>query len=184
MSQGVTNERLLFVDISRCMGCRSCEIACAVAHSQSKDLVEAMEEEPRPTSRVSVEAAEDSAVPLQCRHCEDAPCVTVCVTNALEKLGPNLPVLVKEELCIGCRFCVMVCPFGVITMGRDGKAALKCDLCIERLEAGDDPACVSACPTKALRFLPPNEVAAMKRRSTAAAMKDADAKAALVREKA
>lgn len=184
MSQSGTREGMLFVEVSRCMGCRSCEIACAVAHSASKDLFEALGEEPRPTSRVKVEAAEESAVPLQCRHCEDAPCVAICTTKALEKLGPNLPVLIKEERCIGCKFCIMVCPFGVIGLRADGKVALKCDLCIERLEVGEDPACVAACPTKALRFLPPNEVAAIKRRVTAAAMKDADAKAALVREKA
>ena len=168
MSAKSTKQAMLYVEITRCMGCHSCEVACAVAHSASKDLVGALCEEPRPASRVKVEAAGREAVPLQCRHCEDAPCVAVCPTRAIEKLGPNQPVLVREERCIGCKFCIMVCPFGVITLRRDGKVALKCDLCMERLEAGEEPACVAACPSGALKFLSLDEVAAMKRRSAAA----------------
>jgi carbon-monoxide dehydrogenase iron sulfur subunit len=185
MAKSVKAEGLLFTDLNKCMACHSCEIACAVAHSVSKVLHEAIGEEPRPMPRVSVEAAGDSSVPLQCRHCEDAPCVAICPTNALEKLGPNLPVIVEEERCIGCKFCLMVCPFGVITLRRDGKVALKCDLCVERLAEGEGPACVSACPTGALQFVGVDEISAIKRRATAAAVKEAQVKAdAVARESA
>ena len=165
--------RMLFVEASRCLGCRSCEIACAIEHSASKQLTEAIQEASRPQARVSVEAAQGASVPLQCRHCEDAPCVAVCPTKALEKLGPNLPVLLKEERCIGCKFCVTVCPFGVITMRRDGKVAGKCDQCVERQKEGRGPACVAACKTGALKFLTMDEITAKKRRAAAEALVEA-----------
>ncbi len=167
MAKSVKAEGLLFTDVTRCMACHSCEIACAVAHSASKVLEEAIHEEPRPVPRVSVEASGEACVPLQCRHCEDAPCVAICPTKALEKLGPNLPVILKEKQCIGCKFCVIVCPFGVITLRRDGKVALKCDLCVERLAEGEDPACVSACPTGALALRKVEDFVRDRRREAA-----------------
>jgi len=174
-------ERLLFTDITRCMACHSCELACAVAHSASKALVEAIQEEPRPSARLSVESAGDVPVPLQCRHCEDAPCVAVCPTKAIEKVGPNQPVILHEDRCIGCKFCLVVCPFGVMRLRRDGKVALKCDLCIERLDAGEDPACVSACPTGALHFEGVEDWLARRRKAAAEEMKGAESKAGKVR---
>ncbi len=139
-------------DITRCMACHSCEVACAVAHSASKDLIEAMSEDPRPLARIRVVTAGDMHVPLGCRHCEDAPCIAICPANALEKSAPDRPVMLDEDKCVGCGYCVAACPLGVMMLSRDGKIALKCDLCIERLDEGLEPACVSACPTLALHF--------------------------------
>jgi carbon-monoxide dehydrogenase iron sulfur subunit len=181
MKQASRTEGLLFVEVSRCMACHSCEMACAVAHSASKDLVSAMGEEPRPSARMTVEAVGGMAVPLQCRHCEDAPCVTICPTRAIEKLGPNQPVIVTAVRCIGCRLCLMVCPFGVIRLERDGKAALKCDLCMERLAEGQDPACVTACPTGALRFGEIGEGIAERCREAARKVAQAQASAGKIR---
>ena len=159
--------KVLTVDIKRCLACKSCEIACAVAHSKSAVLEEAMAESPKPQKRVTVEAAGEYAVPLQCRHCEDAPCITVCPTAAIHREDPNGPVLIDQERCIGCKFCVMVCPFGVINASSDGKVIVKCDLCIERTEAGQEPACVEACPTKALKLVDERDITAPKRRRAA-----------------
>jgi len=155
---------VIVVDVERCLGCRSCETACAVEHSVSKDLFKAIEEVPLPQYRVTVEAVGELSAPLQCRHCEDAPCVQICPTHALEKVGPGQSVTVKKELCIGCKWCILVCPFGVIGMDRAGKVIIKCDLCLERTEAGKRPACVEACPTGALNFLELREVTKKKRR--------------------
>ncbi|MBI2252926.1 MAG: 4Fe-4S binding protein [Armatimonadetes bacterium] len=134
------------------MACKTCEIMCAVAHSNSKELFSSMLEDQPPEKRISVEKAENFTVPLQCRHCEDAPCVSICPTKAMIKLGPGQAVILEKEKCIGCKMCILVCPFGVIKLDREGKAIIKCDLCIERLKEGKLPACVSSCPTKTLEF--------------------------------
>jgi carbon-monoxide dehydrogenase iron sulfur subunit len=132
-----------------------------------KDLATAMQETPRPKSRVVVEPIEEYSAPLQCRHCEDAPCVAVCPSGALKKNAPGYPVLFERALCIGCHQCVIACPFGVIVMDRDGKHVLKCDLCIERLARGERPACASACHTRALTYQSAEEFTQGKRRQTA-----------------
>ena len=155
------------VNIEKCMACKNCEIACAVAHSKTGILQEAMLESPRPKSRVSVEAAGKFAVPMQCRHCEDAPCITVCPTLAIHRDGPNEPVLISQDKCIGCKFCLMACPFGVIEISTEDEAIVKCDLCIEKTKLGEPPACVQACPTGALTLLDTSEIATTKRKAAA-----------------
>jgi carbon-monoxide dehydrogenase iron sulfur subunit len=143
----------IYVAIEKCLGCRSCELACAVAHSQTKELMQAIQEASRPQARVEVGMVETFAVPLHCRHCEDAPCITVCPSHAMSRSGPNEPVICQSSKCIGCTLCILVCPFGVLKMDRAGKAIVKCDLCQELLAEGRDPACVTACPTGAIRFI-------------------------------
>ena len=135
------------------MACKRCELACAVEHSESKDLYLATSEKNRPQSRVEVGMRGDMNVPLQCRHCENAQCVSICPTGAMRRLGQDGPVVIERELCVGCSFCVVVCHFGVPRLNREGKALIKCDLCIERLERDELPACVVACPTRALTFV-------------------------------
>ncbi|UCC21536.1 MAG: 4Fe-4S binding protein, partial [Planctomycetota bacterium] len=74
---------------------------------------------------------------------------------------------IKADLCIGCKFCLMACQFGVISVSRDGKAVVKCDLCVDRTTTGAQPACVEACPTKALKLADEKELAADKRKLAA-----------------
>ncbi len=157
----------IYVELSKCLSCHSCELACALEHSESKELAKAIYEDPAPVARVRVEAVEGAAIPLQCRHCEDAPCVTICPCEAIEKLGPEQAVIIHEDKCIGCKFCIAVCPFGVVSLRSDGKVALKCDLCLGRTEEGLEPACVSACPSGALRFLSAEELSKQKRQAAA-----------------
>lgn len=157
----------IYVELKKCLACHSCELACAIEHSRSKELVQALQEDPPPTSRVRLEQVEGAAIPLQCRHCEDAPCVAVCPSGAIEKLGPEQAVIIHEDKCIGCKFCIAVCPFGVVTLRSDGKVALKCDLCLARSEEGLLPACVTACPSGALRFLSADELSKQKRQTAA-----------------
>ncbi len=149
----------------RCLACRSCEIACALAHADAEDLLEALAAGARP--RIYLAAAEGMAVPLQCRHCADAPCVRVCPSGALWRAGEDDPVLADPDKCIGCGFCVEVCPFGVIRLGKGGKAVIKCDLCRRRRASGQGPACVAACPVGALAFEEGEEDARRKRAKTA-----------------
>jgi carbon-monoxide dehydrogenase iron sulfur subunit len=139
----------IVADPGRCLACRACELACAMAHAQSDDLVQAIfAEGAKP--RIYIESAAGLTVPLQCRHCEDAPCVRVCPTGALSRPGETGPVLAHQEKCIGCEFCVQACPFGVIRLTPGGSVVIKCDLCIRRQAEGLQPACVAACPVGAL----------------------------------
>ena len=141
--------RKIFVDSAKCLGCHSCELACAVAHSQSGTLYGAIAESPVPAARVNVEMSRSGNFPLQCRHCDDAQCMKACVTKALYRDAASGAVLQKDELCIGCSMCAIACPFGVIDDSLGNGAINKCDLCLT-LEA--DPVCVTACPTGALSF--------------------------------
>lgn len=130
-----------------CMGCRLCEIYCAVQHSKSKDLVKAYRGEyPKPVPRILVEEKEYLSFAIQCRHCEDAPCISACMTGAMRRDPESGAVLCDEEKCVGCWMCIMVCPFGVIGRGREKKIISKCDLCLGE----EEPACVKNCPNEAL----------------------------------
>ena len=160
-------DKVIVVNIEKCLGCKSCELACALVHSKSKVLEEAVAESPKPQRMVTVEAAGEFAVPIQCRHCEDAPCIMVCPTEAIHRHEAKGPVLIEQDRCIGCKFCLMVCPFGVIDVSRDGKAVTKCDLCIELTKVGQEPACVASCPTGALEFCELSELLIERRRTVA-----------------
>jgi carbon-monoxide dehydrogenase iron sulfur subunit len=154
----------IVVKPERCTGCLTCEVECKIEHSKSKNLAEAIKENPAPTSRVTVEQAEKYAVPLQCRQCENAPCMTVCPTAALHRKDDDGPVLFKADVCIGCKACVVACPFGVIEQDEATKLVVKCDQCIQRLEKEQLPACVTGCPTGCLEFTKVSDVAKDKRR--------------------
>jgi carbon-monoxide dehydrogenase iron sulfur subunit len=162
--------RVIEVEIEKCMACKACEFACAVEHSTSKDMQKIVKEGEKPGYRISVEAYGRNAVPVNCKHCEEAACIMACPTGAVHRDGKDDPVLVDDERCIGCRMCVMACPFGVITVKSDGKGVLKCDLCVERLAHGEDPACVNACPTSALKLVEEAQSNRAKRKKLAEQM--------------
>jgi len=154
---------MIIVNVGKCNACKSCEIACAVEHSASKDLLQAMHEEPTPRARVSVQQGVSFSVPLQCRQCANAPCAALCPTNALYRTDPDGPDLLDEEKCIGCNWCVLACPFGVIYLDTERKLVFKCDQCSQRVQRGELPACVSACPTGALTFKMLEEISKERR---------------------
>jgi len=157
--------KMIVVHEERCLGCRSCVLECAVAHSRAGDLVEALQAGEKLQSRVHIEPFKEFGMPLQCRHCEDAPCQAICPTEAIHRPSEKGPVLIEAERCIGCKYCLVVCPFGIIQLSRDGKAVVKCDLCIDRTEAGEEPACVTACPTGALEFVELDDLLREQRRN-------------------
>lgn len=130
-----------------CLGCRLCEIHCIVQHSRSKKIIKAFREEKDSiVSGVEVEESGYVSFALQCRHCEEAPCLEACMTGAMHRDEETGAVLSDPDKCVGCWMCIMVCPVGAIRRGLDRKVASKCDLCIGR----ETPACVANCPNEAL----------------------------------
>jgi carbon-monoxide dehydrogenase iron sulfur subunit len=160
--------KTVFIHPERCIGCKQCEVACAVAHSQSKNLFLAVFESPASKPRIHAEPglALNTAFPNKCRHCNPAPCQMACPTSAITRPQdfPDI-VLVTPHKCIACGMCAMVCPFDVITYHAQASApgrpavAVKCDHCIDRQRLGQEPACVEACKVGALEFGDINELA-------------------------
>ena len=154
----------LIADPYKCIACRTCEIACVVAHSD--DNIFLSEDKIDFNPKLTVIKTAEVSVPIQCRHCEDAPCAKVCPYNAITIVDGAITI--DEDNCIGCKTCIMACPIGAIgltektmksqleDLGKNKFAfkekmiANKCDLCIG-IEGG--PACAEVCPTKAFRII-------------------------------
>jgi anaerobic carbon-monoxide dehydrogenase iron sulfur subunit len=143
------NLRKVYARTDLCTGCRSCEIACAVEHSASKELLSALYESPPPRHRMDVQYAHGVKLPLNCRHCAEPDCLFACKAGAITKDASSGEVQIDLRKCVGCWMCVMVCPFGAVAPDLDQAKAVKCDLCLGRT-AG--PSCVASCPTKALLY--------------------------------
>jgi carbon-monoxide dehydrogenase iron sulfur subunit len=160
--------KTVFVNPERCIGCRQCEFACAVEHSESRDPYLAVFERalPRPRIHVSPGRAMNTSFPNRCRHCNPAPCEQVCPTGAISRDLAHDLVLTDAHRCIACAMCAMVCPFDVISFHAHSNGmpekitAIKCDGCVERVSKGRRPACVEACKTGALVFGELNELIA------------------------
>lgn len=159
--------KTVFVHPERCIGCKQCEAACAVAHSLTKNLFWAVFETPAPKPRIHAEPGLtlNTSFPNKCRHCNPAPCLIACPTGAIYRAAESPDtVLISARKCIACGMCAMVCPFDVITyfasMDAPEKSAvaIKCDNCIERQRQGMIPACVEGCKVGALDFGEINEL--------------------------
>ena len=133
-----------------CVGCGLCKVYCRTQHSESKDIIKAhKKEEPKPVARVYNEEDTPVTFAVQCRHCEDAPCLDACLTGAMHRDEETGAVLRDEEKCVGCWTCIMVCPVGAIKMDKEGESlASKCDLC----QGEEEPVCVQNCPNEALKY--------------------------------
>ena len=149
--------RFILADPEKCIGCRTCEVACMMSH-QSSATPEAF------TSRIRVVKGGTFTTAVGCHQCEDAPCANVCPTGAIHRAAGAW--LVEQARCIGCKSCMVACPFGAmqVRVVGDRVQALKCDLCMLR-EGG--PACVEACPTHALRCIEPARLRAERLRNLA-----------------
>lgn len=150
----------LAVRLERCTGCKRCETECMVEHSGQKSYLAATWSSPRPVPRIYVDSLTgDRAVPVVCRHCHEALCVSACMSGCMQK-DPETGVVTNmghEQQCVGCWMCIMACPYGVIAPSQDAveagqnrfALALKCDFCPNR----QTPACVAGCPNYALEVV-------------------------------
>jgi formate dehydrogenase iron-sulfur subunit len=151
----------VLVDTARCVGCRSCELACAESHNMSiPDISDTSAfDKNRPTSekqwtvvnRCKTDKGE-IFVKKQCMHCNQPGCVSACLVKAMEKRENG--AVTWDDNCMGCRFCMVSCPFDIPKFEYDSAVPKiqKCSLCWERLQKGEKPACVDACPGEALSF--------------------------------
>lgn len=151
----------MLIDLTRCTGCSSCALACKESNglpnadvppqaldSETYTFVEARE------VTTAGGQTETRYVKRQCMHCLNPACVSACPAAAMYKSEAG-PVIYRPNRCLGCRYCQIACPFGVPRFDWDNgldPEISKCWLCYERLQAGQQPACVDACPTGALRF--------------------------------
>lgn len=142
--------QFVLADPHDCIGCRACEVACVLSHNAqrypSKDAF---------LPRIHVIQNDTFSNAVLCRHCEEAPCVSVCPTQAMVYRGNGVQLL--AEKCIGCKTCVIACPFGALDIIGYSENPVtpqatvqKCDLCATN-SAGQ--ACVNACPTQALHLV-------------------------------
>jgi formate dehydrogenase iron-sulfur subunit len=141
-------------DATRCIDCRACMIACSVENNVPMDDTYIWVT----GSRVLGEYPnlKRATMPYHCMHCLAPDCVSACPVGAWYKREDG-PVLYEQEKCIGCRYCMNACPFSVPTFDwdkglLDGALMHKCTMCVQRLEVGEEPACVHTCPTGALKF--------------------------------
>jgi formate dehydrogenase iron-sulfur subunit len=153
-----TGKAMLY-DTSKCVGCRACQMACKSWNKLPGESLdrEGLYESPLDLSGDTwtlIKLAESgeawSFSNYQCMHCAQASCVSVCPTGAASHTGEF--VLIDQEWCIGCGYCVQACPFNVPHRSEVTGTARKCTFCFDRVTNGDQPACASACPTGALTW--------------------------------
>ncbi len=132
--------KMLIVDYGKCTGCRLCELVCSVKHTGASNPSRA---------NVHVVKWEDEGfyLPMLCQHCVDAPCTSVCPTNAIYRDEGLNRVMVDYDLCIGCKACVAACPFGAMGFDEIEKKVIKCDIC------DGEPLCVRFCDMKAIDYV-------------------------------
>ncbi len=122
-----------------CTGCKTCEVACAFAHTKDG--------KPGRTRITPLAHAKDQFVPVVCLQCDDAACVKSCMFNALRRNEETGAIEIDYGRCVKCEACVAACPFGCAMIDHEHEEIVKCDLC------GGNPACARFCPESALRYV-------------------------------
>jgi anaerobic dimethyl sulfoxide reductase subunit B (iron-sulfur subunit) len=144
---GVNGQLGFFIDTTKCINCKTCEIACKDYNSGA------------PGQRIRrVRTFEGGEFPkvfaynisMSCNHCEDPACAKTCPAKAYTKRDGDGIVIHNPDRCIGCRYCTWVCPYGAPQYDPVSGRVMKCNLCLEELVQGRNPICVNACPTRAI----------------------------------
>jgi formate dehydrogenase iron-sulfur subunit len=157
-----------FTDTSVCIGCKACEVACKEWNSvPADDVLSLTGESLDNTSQLGANSWRHVAFIEQdkpahdgirwlmssdvCKHCTHAACLDVCPTGALFRTEFDT-VVVQQDVCNGCGYCVSACPYGVIDQRPADGRVFKCTMCYDRIGVGQEPACAKACPTESIQF--------------------------------
>lgn len=141
--------KAILIDITKCIGCQQCSAGCKAAHQQAGD--------PEPTlsatAFTAVEPRSEKFVRRLCMHCEEPACASACPVGGITKSAQGA-VRYDGSKCIGCRYCMIACPYSVpkYEWSKLAPYVTKCDMCGEKVAAGGQPACVEACPAGASLF--------------------------------
>ncbi len=149
----------LVIDYEKCVGCRTCEMACSIQHEKAISPSQ---------SRISIVKwdMEGQGIPITCAQCESAPCASICPVGAISRDQSLRTVTIDYERCIGCRMCIAVCPFGAMAFDNTHNRVFKCDLC------DGDPLCVRFCVYGALRYAEVAEHRGTKQRRAAEKLRE------------
>ncbi len=140
----------LFQDRKKCIGCHSCEVQCESNKSlpSGSRLCQIVPDGPHAIDGLP----RVSHVLMSCFHCETPWCVAACPAGAMKKRPGDGIVYVDPLLCIGCKNCISACPWGSVQWDPEKHQAIKCDFCMDRIDQGLKPACVTVCPSHCLEF--------------------------------
>ncbi len=148
----------ILVDVTKCTACEKCVVACTESKGRSLKAAErdrAVISDGLSADRLAtiLNVGEGRFARKSCMHCLEPACVSACLVGGLTK-SPGGPVIYDRDKCIGCRYCMLACPFHIPRYEWDKTVpyVVKCDMCRERIEQNLKPACVEACPEKALTF--------------------------------
>jgi carbon-monoxide dehydrogenase iron sulfur subunit len=150
------SQKVLVVDPEKCTGCRKCEMICSVFHYGASDPG-------RSLIRVIKWESIGYYLPVTCQNCDKAFCTEVCPAKACHRDPESQKVVIDKDKCIGCKTCIITCPFGVPFFDKVLRVSVKCDFC------GGDPQCAAACETRAIRYVEA-EMADMARKNEYAAI--------------
>lgn len=157
MADGALPGRFAFwVDMTRCTGCKTCMIACKDKHDLPRAVnwrrvVEYSGGHWRRDGDVFRQQVFAYYLSVACNHCRDPICVAACPTAAMHTVAGGI-VAIDPDRCMGCRYCEWSCPYGAPQFDARSGRMTKCDGCLDELQNSGSPACVAACPTRALGF--------------------------------
>lgn len=150
------------LDASACIGCRTCVIACKSRKGlpvgrHYRRVVEygggSWIPDPEDPTLMAPSGLFAYCLSISCMHCEDPACMAACPTEAIQK-RPDGVVLIDSARCAGCRYCEWACPYGALSFDPSTGRMTKCDMCVDLLDAGEEPWCVTSCVTRALKVGP------------------------------
>ena len=146
----------ILTDITKCIGCEECVVACKKANHLDLDLPKTWQKRDGLSAKnwtSIVQKPDNHYIRKQCRHCAEPACASACPVGALHKTKEG-PVVYDKDKCLGCRYCMMACPYGIPRYDWDQPVPYveKCIMCYDRIKEGKKPACTEACPTGATIF--------------------------------